>query len=148
MLFNLNIFHDSVYIEKIDSLFHIYELNPVFPLEDYGINESNLVDDDGYDSTPIYNFLQQITFVYYFDQKYIGYVKINNVLYIIDVDTELNISIIGDNLINWTRDLFNMYQKTEYYEDFKKFCLEHYNIQDSEPDYASFALIEEQYLNF
>lgn len=145
---NLNVLYDSSYIEKLDSLFHIYEINPIFPFEDYGINPSQLVDEDGYDSTPIYKFLKEVKFVYYFDQKYIGYIKINSVVYIIDIDTELNISIIGDNLINWTRDLFYIYQKDDQYEDFKSFCLEHYSIQDSEPDYDKFSLLQDQYLTF
>lgn len=141
---NLQIFYDKNYYNKINELLFIYETNPIFPFEDLGMAPDKITG-GLYDATNVYNFLKTVKFIYYLDQRYVGYVKIDGVDYIIDVDSEINITILGDNEFNWVKCC--VYEDQDY-EDFKQFCFEQYKTTVSEPDYDKFAVIERNFLNF
>lgn len=140
---NLNIFYDEMYYNKLSELFTIYECNPIFPFKEMRIDPDNLVRGI-HDATNIYNFLKDVHFIYHCDQKYIGHVKIDDVYYIIDIDDEATISILGDDEVNWTKDLLD----DDQYLDFKNFCFTHYKINSTEPDYNKYLAIEMKHISF
>lgn len=137
---NLNIFNDKNYYDKVDDLLYIYESNPIFPFEDMGLNPDHLVSEI-YDATDLYNFLKRVKFFYLLDQIYIGHVDIDNMIYIIKVDTELNISVIGDNEFNWIK----LFVDDNDYLEFKEFCVTQYSIIGTEPDYEKFGNINRKH---
>lgn len=140
---NLNIFYDDVFYNELSELFTIDERDPIFPFKEMRIDPDNLVRGI-HDATAIYTFLKDVHFLYQCDQKYIGYVKIDGIDYIIDIDDEATISILGDDEVNWTKDLLD----DEQYLYFKNFCLNHYQIKTTEPDYEKFSEIERKFLTF
>lgn len=147
---NLDIFYDELYYKKLSDLILINECNPIYPFEEMGIDPENLILDDR-DDTDIYNFLKAVNFIYYCDQIYIGHTIIDGSEYIIEVNDELTISILGDNESNWVRLLVlndNDFNADEAYLDFEKFCLDNYSIKPINPDYEKFGEIDRKFLNF
>lgn len=140
---NLKIFYDTKYYDKVDDLLYIYECNPIFPFKDMRIDPDNLIS-DLYDATELYNFLNSVHFLYLLDQMYIGHVDIDGITYIIKVDTELNISVIGNNEFNWIK----LFVDDDDYLEFKEFCSKNYKIIGDEPDYKKFGNIKRQHSFF
>jgi hypothetical protein len=142
---NLDIFYDEIFYTKLDDLFFIYERNPIYPFEEFHFDPNNLVG-PLYDATDLYNFLNKVNFLYLLDQQYVGIVEIDGIEYIIDVDTECNISILGDNEINWTKCFFGWREDEEWtYLEFKNFFEQHYKTTFNEPDYEKFGTIERKH---
>lgn len=140
---NLDIFDDENYYNKINELLFIYESNPVFPFKQMRLDPDNLVS-ELYDATDLYNFLNNVHFFYLLDQMYIGHVDIDGITYIIKVDTELNISIIGDNEFNWIK----LFIEDDDYSEFKKFFSKNYEIVGDDPDYKKFGVINRKHSFF
>jgi len=140
---NLTIFDDSIYFEKLHSFLFLDKVGPTFPFEEMFIDPNNLITDT-YDFTDIYNFLNSVHFCYYYEQQYIGYTLLEGKYYIICVDDEINISIIGNDEVNWTK----LWLDDDEYIDFKDFCKSTYNISCIEPDYDHLLSIEEKNIDF
>lgn len=139
----LEIFNDDDYFNKLDEFISIDKVDPVFPFKDMFIDPDNLINDLG-DATSIYNFLVQVHFLYYYSQKYIGYVLLDDKYYIVFVDDEINIRLVGDDEINWTKLLFD----DDIYSQFKNFCVNKYNINYKEPDYQQLLDIQIKHIDF
>jgi hypothetical protein len=146
---NLEIFYDESYYNKLSDLILIHECKPIYPFEEMGIDPENLI--LGYrDDTAIYNFLKKVNFIYYCDQIYIGHTIIDGSEYIIEVNDEVTISILGDNESNWVKLLIlddDDFNADESYLNFEKFCLEKYSVTPIEPDYKRFGKLDREYLD-
>jgi hypothetical protein len=140
---NLDIFYDFDYYKKIDDLIFIELRQPEFPFEDFDIDPNNLIEGI-YDSTAVYNFLKEVNFIYYFDQRYIGIATIDGKDYIIQVDDEVNIYIIGNNEVNWTAVVL----APDDYLDFKYFCSKNYNTSYDDADYDYLLQVQIKNITF
>lgn len=146
---NLQIFQDKLYIDTLNNFGLNIELNPTFSFKSMGIDPENLILADR-DDTFIYNFLKAVNFIYYCDQIYIGHTIIDGNEYIIEVNDELTISILGDNESNWVKLLIlddDDFNADDAYIEFEKFCLEQYNVTPIEPNYEKFGELDSKYLN-
>jgi hypothetical protein len=141
---NLNIFFDDDYFNKLVDFMSFEKIDNDFPFLEMRIDPDNLINGD-YDQTPLYTFLKSVHFFYYYAQSYYGYVQLDGKYYIIEVGDELDMLILGDNEINWTKLLFD---KESEYNIFKSFCLNKYKINYKEPDHVEFRKIREKYMNF
>lgn len=141
---NLTIFDDSVYFEKLHSFLFLDKVGPTFPFEEMFIDPNNLITET-YDFTNLYNFLNSVHFCYYYEQKYIGYVLLDNRYYVIFVDDELNIMVAGDDEVNWTKLVFD---DDDEYLEFKNFCLIQYNIKSNDANYDKLREIKIKYTIF
>jgi hypothetical protein len=139
----LDIFFDNGYFNKLEEFISIEKITPIYPFLDMRIDPDNLVA-DGYNLTEIYHFLKNVCFFYFYNQSHYGYVKINDDYYIIEVGDEVNIVILGDNEINWTKLLLDDYD----YLLFKDFCLKNYDIEYKESDYDKYLEIKTKYMRF
>lgn len=147
---NLDIFYDELYYNKLSDLILIHECKPIYPFKEMGIDPDNLVIGDRND-TELYNFLKKVNFIYYCDQIYIGHTVIDGSEYIIKVNDELTISILGDNESNWVTLLIlddDDFDADEAYFEFGQFCLDKYKITPSKPDYKKFGELGRKFLNF
>lgn len=140
---NLDIFYDKKYYVKLSQLMLINEFNPVFPFEDFDIPPDNLINADD-DFTAVYNFLNDVKFIYYCDQMWVGHTSIDGITYIIKIDDEVNISIIGDNEVNWTEVVLS----PDDYLDFKSFCSKNYNTSYDDSDYDRLLEIQIKNITF
>lgn len=146
---NLEIFYNDLYYTKLSNLILINECKPVYPFEEMGIDPANLITNER-DDTAIYNFLNKVNFIYYCDQVYIGHTIIDGNEYIIEVNDELSISILGNNESNWVKLLIlndNNFNAHDAYLDFEKFCFDVYKIKPVEPNYEKFGELDRKYLN-
>lgn len=138
---NLQIFQDKLYIDTLNNFGLNIELNPTFSFKSMGIDPNNLINSD---VSNLYRFLNNLSFIYYFEQIYIAHTIINNLEYIIKIDDEMTISIIGNNEYNWLNlildDVDCLY--------FESFCLNNYVVTSAEPDYEKFGEIERKFLTF
>lgn len=137
---NLQIFYDDYYFNELEKLISIEKVDPVYPFLEMNIDPDNLIS-DGYDLTALYNFLKTVHFFYYYDQSHYGYIQLNGKYYIIEVGDEVNILLLGDNEINWTKLLLD----DDDFLQFKDFCVNRYNIVYKEPDYDVFLTIKNKY---
>lgn len=140
---NTAIFFEKKYFEELEKYISIDKVSSVYPFLEMRIDPNNLITDNC-DLTDLYIFLKDVHFFYSHDQSHYGYVKINNDYYIIEVGDEVNIVILGDNEINWTKLLL----EDEDYLQFKNFCLKNYDITYKEPNYDKFLDIKTKYMRF
>ena len=141
---NVEIFFDDDYFNKLEEFMTIDKVEPLYPFKEMLIDPDNLIDNNGCDLTDLYNFLKKVYVFYYHDQSHFGYIQINGLYYIVEVGDEVNIVILGDNEINWTKLLLA-------YDDyllFKDFCLKTYDIAYKEPDYDKYLEIKTKYMRF
>ena len=139
----LDIFYDVDYDKRVDDLIFIESRQPEFPFEDFGIDPNNLIEGI-YDSTAVYNFLKEVNFIYYFEQKYIGIANIDGKDYIIQVDDEVNIYIIGSNEVNWLK----LFLTEADYCSFAKYCSIKYNRPFPEPNYEYYLEVQNKFITF
>lgn len=140
---NLEIFFDELYFNKLSEFIFIDKVNPLFPFKEMLIDPDNLINEFG-DATSTYEFLLNVHFFYYYSQRYIGYILIDNHYYIIFVDDEINIMLTGYDEVNWTRLVLN----DDDYLEFKKFFSTHYKTPITDPDYDYLGAINRKFLNF
>lgn len=139
----LEIFQDNLYIDRLNNFGLNIELNPKFSLENMELDSNSIISSNSTISN-LYKFLSNLNFIYYFEQIYIAHTTINNRDYIIKIDDEMTISIIGNNEYNW---LYLILDDSDYV-DFETFCLATYLITPKELDYDEFNNLSEKYLNF
>lgn len=139
----LEIFDDDSYFNKLDEFITIDRVSSIFPFKEMFIDPDNLISEYG-DFTDIYNFLKEVHFLYYYSQRYIGYTLLDNKYYIVFVDDEINVRIVGDNEINWTITVL----EDDDYLQFKKFCIENYGITYKDPDYDELLDVLIKHANF
>jgi hypothetical protein len=139
----LDIFDDYNYFNKLSEFIDIEKVDSIYPFKEMFIDPDNLITDLG-DATSIYNFLIQVHFFYYYSQKHIGYILLDNKHYIVFVDDEINIRLVSDDEINWTKSLLD----DEAYLQFRDFCLEKYNITYKEPNYQNLIDVKIKHIPF
>ena len=139
----LEIFDDDSYFNKLDEFITIDRVPSIFPFKEMFIDPDNLINEHG-DFTAIYNFLKEVHFLYYYSQRYIGYILLDDNYYIVFVDDELNVRLVGNSEINWTKTVLD----DDGYINFRNFCVNKYNIIHHDPDYDFLLLIYEKHLCF
>lgn len=141
---NLAIFLEDLYFNELSKLLDIEKVDSIYPFKEMFIDPDNLIDDDGYNLTDLYNFLKDVHFFYYHNQSHYGYVQINGSYYIVEVGDECNVLILGNDEVNWTKLLLD----DDKYLEFKQFCLLTYNILAQDPDYKKLGDVSRESLNF
>lgn len=145
---NLNILRDKKYISILEDIlcYKVNFVNGEFPFHDYYINENDLNFQNLKFSNYI-NFLKSTYFFCEFDQHYYGLVNIQNNDYIISVNDECVIRIVGNDEINWIKSFLSHFDDYENrYDQFKNICIENYSIYYKEIDYEEIDRIENSYI--
>lgn len=138
---NLEIFFDDEYFNKLEEFISIQKVDPIFPYKDFYIDPNNLKKND---AEEVYNFLTKVHFFYYYEQHYYGYAKLDNNYYIIEVDDEVTVAVLGDTETNWLKLLLD---DVDYLE-FKKFCVNKFGIDKKEPNYTKLQQVQDKHVNF
>jgi hypothetical protein len=140
---NLEIFFDELYFNKLSEFITLDKVEPLFPFREMLIDPDNLINEFG-DATSTYNLLLNIHFFYYYSQRYVGYILLDNRYYIVFVDDEINVMLAGDDEVNWTKLVLD---DDDYFE-FKNFVSTHYNISITEPDYDKLFEVSQKHIDF
>lgn len=138
---NLKIFHDVSYFNKLEEFIFMEKVDPLFPFKEFRIDPKNLKKNN---AEPVYNFLTQVHFFYYYEQHYYGYAKLDNDYYIIQVDDEVTVTIIGNNESNWLKLLLD----DSDYLTFKDFCVSVLGLDSKEPNYTQLQKIADKHIDF
>jgi hypothetical protein len=140
---NLDIFFDELYFKKLSEFITLDKVETLFPFKEMLIDPDNLINEFG-DATSIYNLLLNIHFFYYYSQRYVGYILLDNRYYIVFVDDEINVMLAGDDEVDWTKLVLD---DDDYFE-FKHFVSTHYNISITEPDYDKLFEVSQKHIDF
>lgn len=94
-----------------------------------------------------FNLIKKLDVIYDIDKRIYGILNLNNIDYIVSVDNEFTIEVVGDTESNWLWVMFYSNDHVDKFEVFMKACYEQLGIEIKEPDFENnFYKVEEKFL--
>jgi hypothetical protein len=116
-----------------------------FPFEEKAYYVNDLVNQESVNN---FNIIKNIDVLFEINSYVYGILKLNNTDYIVHVDNEFTIKIVGDTESNWPYFLFCLDDDPDKFEVFMKECETKLGIPIKNPDFDGlYAEIEENFLN-
>lgn len=116
-----------------------------FPFEDKSYYVEDLVNQESVNN---FNIIKTIDVLYEINSYVYGVLNLNDIAYIVHVDNEFTIKIVGDTESNWPYFLFCLDDDPDKFEVFMKECESKLGIPIKNPDFDGlYAEIEEKFLS-
>lgn len=145
---NIEIIRSNMYKKIVNDFVSPYSWKKVvdineFPFEDWNFHEEDMPNEPSLNN---FNLIKKITVIYEIDQHIYGFLNIEGIDYIVDVDNEFTIRVVGDTESNWLYDMFDLHDNLDKFDLFIKVCHEKLGIEIKEPDFDKFSKIDSDIL--
>jgi len=146
---NIELMRSAEYQKIVDDIINPYpwrrfkNINS-FPFEDKSYYVEDLANQESVNN---FNIIKTINVLYEINSYVYGVLNLNNIDYIVHVDNEFTIKIVGDTESNWPYFLFCLDDDPDKFEVFMKECESKLGIPIKNPDFDGlYAEIEEKFL--
>lgn len=115
-----------------------------FPFEERGFYMKNMKNKPSINN---FNLIKKIKVMYDIDQYIYGILNLNNIDYVVSIDNEFTVSVVGDTESNWLCYMFHSVEQIDKFKDFMQDCYDEFRIEIKDPDFENYLyVIEDKYL--
>lgn len=148
-IMNINLIKSVEYKELVNKIVVPCSWKKVVPIDEYPYDEYKYYEKNLNNNVSLNTFkiIKQMNMIYDIDQHVYGILNLNGIDYVIDVDNEFQLHVVGDTESNWLYDIFDLHDNLDKYELFMKECNENLGVALKKPDFKRFRQIKNEFLN-
>jgi len=145
---NIDLIKNDTFREIVSNIVEPCSWKKVVELKSFPFDEWQYFENDMPNEPSLNNFnlIKQMIALYEIDQYVYGVLTIEGIDYIVSVDNEFTIRVVGDTESNWLRTMFYLHDNLDKFELFMQECNRKLGILIKEPDFEHFSHIDNDIL--
>jgi hypothetical protein len=145
---NINLIRSTPYIELVNKLIKPHSWKKIIPITSYPFKENYYFKEDLIQSSDLKTFdlVSNMHTIFDIDQYVYGVLTLNGKDFIVDVDNEFQLHVVGDTESNWLHNMLYLHDNLDTFEEFMKECNKQFGIVIKQPNFDYYNEIEDKFL--